>query len=120
MGYLCLLGVPELIPVLGSQPAGDVSHKPGGQFLTLCHVNPTKWRSYRYRRFCDVTSSCDRSPNSSTSRKFAANAPAAAAEFLTFSAALRQHNLQKLLYLFCVVSHSRPVVVHFPALSRGN
>ena len=22
--------VPELIPVLGSQPAGDVSHKPGG------------------------------------------------------------------------------------------
>jgi len=24
--------VPELIPVLGSQPAGDVSHKPGGRF----------------------------------------------------------------------------------------
>jgi len=24
-------GVPELIPVLGSQPAGDVSHKPGGR-----------------------------------------------------------------------------------------
>ena len=23
--------VPELIPVLGSQPAGDVSHKPGGE-----------------------------------------------------------------------------------------
>ena len=23
--------VPELIPVLGSQPAGDVSHKPGGK-----------------------------------------------------------------------------------------
>jgi len=22
--------VPELIPVVGSQPAGDVSHKPGG------------------------------------------------------------------------------------------
>ena len=22
---------PELIPVLGSQPAGDVSHKPGGR-----------------------------------------------------------------------------------------
>jgi len=22
--------VPELIPVLGSQPAGNVSHKPGG------------------------------------------------------------------------------------------
>ena len=25
--------VPELIPVLGSQPAGDVSHKPGGRLL---------------------------------------------------------------------------------------
>jgi len=25
------LSVPELIPVLGSQPAGDVSHKPGGR-----------------------------------------------------------------------------------------
>ena len=24
-------GVPELIPVLGSQPAGNVSHKPGGR-----------------------------------------------------------------------------------------
>ena len=23
--------VPELIPVLGSQPAGDMSHKPGGK-----------------------------------------------------------------------------------------
>jgi len=23
--------VPELLPVLGSQPAGDVSHKPGGR-----------------------------------------------------------------------------------------
>jgi len=27
--------VPELIPVLGSQPAGDVSHKPGGRLLSL-------------------------------------------------------------------------------------
>ena len=27
--------VPELIPVLGSQPAGDVSHKPGGKLLLL-------------------------------------------------------------------------------------
>jgi len=25
----------ELIPVLGSQPAGDVSHKPGGRQLLL-------------------------------------------------------------------------------------
>ena len=27
--------VPELIPVLGSQPAGDMSHKPGGRLLLL-------------------------------------------------------------------------------------
>ena len=27
--------VPELIPVLGSQPAGDVSHKPGGRLKGL-------------------------------------------------------------------------------------
>jgi len=31
--------VPELIPVLGSQPAGDVSHKPGGR-LTLHFARP--------------------------------------------------------------------------------
>ena len=29
----------ELIPVLGSQPAGDVSHKPGGR-LPLLSVRP--------------------------------------------------------------------------------
>ena len=28
-------GVPELIPVLDSQPAGDVSHKPGGRLPLL-------------------------------------------------------------------------------------
>jgi len=27
--------VPELIPVLGSQPAGDVSHKPGSRLQLL-------------------------------------------------------------------------------------
>ena len=27
--------VPELIPVVGSQPAGDVSHKPGGRLPLL-------------------------------------------------------------------------------------
>ena len=27
--------VPELIPVLGSQPAGDASHKPGGRLQFL-------------------------------------------------------------------------------------
>ena len=31
--------VPELIPVLGSQPAGDVSHKPGGR-LPLFFARP--------------------------------------------------------------------------------
>ena len=31
--------VPELIPVLGSQPAGDVSHKPGGRLTLLSASN---------------------------------------------------------------------------------
>jgi len=31
--------VPELIPVLGSQPAGDLSHKPGGR-LPLLSARP--------------------------------------------------------------------------------
>jgi len=31
--------VPELIPVLGSQPAGDVSHKHGGR-LPLLSIRP--------------------------------------------------------------------------------
>ena len=31
--------VPELIPILGSQPAGDVSHKPGGR-LPLLSAKP--------------------------------------------------------------------------------
>jgi len=31
--------VPELIPVLCSQPAGDVSHKPGGR-LSLLSARP--------------------------------------------------------------------------------
>jgi len=31
--------VPELIPVLGSQPAGDVSHKPDGR-LPLLSAGP--------------------------------------------------------------------------------
>ena len=32
--------IPELIPVLSSQPAVDVSHKPGGR-LPLLSVRPT-------------------------------------------------------------------------------
>ena len=31
--------VPELLPVLGSKPAGDVSHKPGGK-LPLLSARP--------------------------------------------------------------------------------
>ena len=31
--------VPESIPILGSQPAGDVSHKPGGR-LSLLSARP--------------------------------------------------------------------------------
>ena len=31
--------VPELIPVLGSQPAGDVKHEPGGR-LPLLSARP--------------------------------------------------------------------------------
>jgi len=31
--------VPELIPVFGSQPAGDVSHKPGGR-LPILYARP--------------------------------------------------------------------------------
>jgi len=32
--------VPELIPVVGSQPTGDVSHKPG-RMVPLLSVRPT-------------------------------------------------------------------------------
>ena len=32
--------VPELIPVLGTQPAGDVSHKPGGRLPLLYYARP--------------------------------------------------------------------------------
>jgi len=32
--------VPELIPVLGSQPAGDVSHKPDGRLPLLSTRTP--------------------------------------------------------------------------------
>ena len=42
---------PELIPVLGSQPAGDVSHKPGGR-LPLLSARPAvspQWRMTIFR-----------------------------------------------------------------------
>jgi len=31
--------VPELIPVLGSQPVGDVNHKPGGRLPLLSAIS---------------------------------------------------------------------------------
>ena len=40
--------VPELIPVLGSQPAGDVSHKPGGR-LPLLSASPAVTPTTRTR-----------------------------------------------------------------------
>ena len=40
--------VPELIPVLGSQPAGDVSHKPGGR-LPLLSARPAVTLTTLYR-----------------------------------------------------------------------
>ena len=40
--------VPELIPVLGSQPAGDVSHKPGGR-LPLLFARPVVTPATRKR-----------------------------------------------------------------------
>jgi len=40
--------VPELIPVLDSQPAGDVSHKPGGR-LPLLSAKPAVTHATRKR-----------------------------------------------------------------------
>ena len=40
--------IPELIPVLGSQPAGDVSHKPGGR-LPLLSAGPAVTPATRKR-----------------------------------------------------------------------
>ena len=40
--------VPELIPVLGSQPAGDVNHKPGGR-LPLLSARPAVTLAARKR-----------------------------------------------------------------------
>jgi len=40
--------VPELIPVLGSQPAGDVSHKPDSRLPLLC-ARPAVTRATRKR-----------------------------------------------------------------------
>jgi len=39
--------VPELIPVLGSQPAGDVSHKPDGRLPLLSARTPVSLATLR-------------------------------------------------------------------------
>jgi len=47
--------VPELIPVLGSQPAGDVSHIPGGRLPLLSArpaVTPTTLKRTTKYQFC--------------------------------------------------------------------
>ena len=49
--------VPELIPVLGSQPAGDMSHKPGGRLPLLSArpaVTPATLKSCCYQFRCLV------------------------------------------------------------------
>ena len=47
--------VPELITVLGSQPAGDVSHKPGGR-LPLLSARPAEGSGFKSQpRRCRVT-----------------------------------------------------------------
>jgi len=45
--------VPELIPVLGSQPAGDMSHKPGGR-LPLLSARPAVTLTTLKRFRCSV------------------------------------------------------------------
>ena len=44
--------VPELIPVFGSQPAGDVSHEPGCRLVM--GVNSLPKTVTRQRRDCDL------------------------------------------------------------------
>ena len=51
--------VPELIPVLGSQPAGDVTYKPGGRLPLLSArpaVIPEGCYKFRYRGTMGVSS----------------------------------------------------------------
>ena len=49
--------VPELIPVLGSQPAGDVSHKPGGR-LPLLSARPAVTRATLKRAATNFAAWC--------------------------------------------------------------
>jgi len=47
----------ELIPVLGSQPAGEVSHKPGGR-LPLLSARPTVALATRKRAATNFAARC--------------------------------------------------------------
>ena len=49
--------VPELIPVLGSQPGGDVSHKPGGR-LPLLSAMPAVTRATLKRAATNFAAWC--------------------------------------------------------------
>ena len=51
--------VPELIPVLGSHPAGDVSHKPGGR-LSLLSTRPAVTLATPKRAATNFTASINR------------------------------------------------------------
>ena len=68
--------VPELIPVLGSQPAGDVSHKPGGR-LPLLSARPSA-RNTKLLQVRQCIAAGDANANRSLA-SFARSAPAAAA-----------------------------------------
>ena len=50
--------VPELIPILGSKPAGDVSHKPGGRLLLLFAHHCCLVYSRLIINFRSVTEAC--------------------------------------------------------------
>jgi len=58
LGHYPSIWVPELIPELGSQPAGDVSHKPGGR-LPLLSTRPAvtlatlKWAATNFTAECE-------------------------------------------------------------------
>jgi len=55
----------ELIPVLGSQPAGDMSHKPGGR-LPLLSARPTVTlavENFQLKKYFSLTSFCGQCPS---------------------------------------------------------
>jgi len=59
--------VSELIPVLGSQPAGDVSHKPGGR-LPLFSARPAVTSATLKRAAVSIDISCPQGAQQQTRR----------------------------------------------------